>query len=137
MSFWPLLLRVLLIVAFVLNGTTAAAGAATMGGTHASTSEAERISTPSAGHTCHEGVEANMPVADEAPQRTEPDQQSKPSAPDCCKQSSCGCACMGAQAGAPTAHDGAVAPSSDRLMSPLAKGHIEPATLHLIRPPIG
>jgi len=137
MSFWPFLMRVLLIVAFVLNGTTAAAGAVTMGGTHASTSEVERISAPSAGHTCHEGAQAKMPVADEAPQRTGPDQQSKHPAPDCCNQSSCSCACMGAQAGAPTAHDGSVTPSSDRLMSPLAKGHIEPATLHLIRPPIG
>jgi hypothetical protein len=136
MSFWPLLLRVLLIVAFVLNGTTAAAGAATMGGIHASTSEEARISTPSAGDTCHEGVDT-MPLVDEAPQRTGPDQQSKPPAPDCCEQSSCGCACMGAQAGAPTAHDGSVTPRSDRLMSPLAKGHMEPAALHLIRPPIG
>jgi hypothetical protein len=136
MSFWPLLLRVFLIVAFVLNGTTAAAGAATMGGTHASTSEAERISTPSASHTCHEGVEAT-PVVDEAPQRTGRDQQSKPPVPDCCSQSGCSCACMGAQAGAPTAHDGSITPRSGRLMPPLAKGHIEPATLHLIRPPIG
>jgi hypothetical protein len=136
MSFWPLLTRVLLIVAFVLNGTTAVAGAATIGGTHASKSEAARNSAPSAGHACHEGIEA-MPAADEAPQRTGPDQQSKHPAPDCCTQSNCSCACMGAQAGAPTAHDGSVTPRSDRLMSPVAKGHIEPAPLHLIRPPIG
>jgi hypothetical protein len=44
---------------------------------------------------------------------------------------------MSAQAGATTSAGGSVHPRSDRLMSPLAKGHIEPATPHLIRPPIG
>jgi hypothetical protein len=136
MSFWPLLLRVLLIVALVLNGTAAAAGAAAMGGTHAFTSEAERTSAPSDGHDCHEGVAAGVPVADEAPQRMGPDQAKHP-APDCCSQSGCSCACMGAQAGAPPASFGAEEPRSDRLASLLVHSHIEPATLHLIRPPIG
>ena len=136
MSLWPLLLRVLLIVAFVLNGTTAAAGAVTMERTHAFAAAAERTSAPSASHACHEGVEAKTPATDEVPQPAEPNQSKHP-APDCCNQSSCSCACMGAQAGVPTAIDGSVTPRSDRLMPPLAKAHVEPATLHLIRPPIG
>jgi len=138
MSLWPLLLRVLLIAAFVLNGTTAAAAAVSMHSVHASAVAAEPASAPSGGNACHEGVEADMPVTalDEAPQPAGPDQSKHP-APDCCKQSGCSCACMGAQAGAPTAPDGLTTARSDRLVPSLAKGHVEPAILHLIRPPIG
>lgn len=137
MPFWPLLLRMLLIAALVLNGTGVAT--ASMHGTHASTVAADPASTSSAGHACHEGVEAGMTVADEAPQSAVSDQahQAQHPAPDCCSQTACGCACVGAQAAAPPASIGDAEPRSDRLASLVLQGHVEPATLHLIRPPIG
>ena len=133
MPFWPLLLRVLLIAALVLNGTGAAAG---MHGTHASTMAADPASTSSARHACHEDAEAGMTVADEAPRTAMSDQAQHP-APDCCSQAACSCACMGAQAAAPPASVGDAEPRSDRLASLVLQSHVEPATLHLIRPPIG
>ena len=134
MPFWSLLLRMLLIAALALNGTGAAA--ASMHGAHASMVAADPASTSSAGHTCHEDAEAGMTVADEAPQPAMSDQAQHP-APDCCSQTACSCACMGAQAAAPPASVGDAELRSDRLASLVLQSHVEPTTLHLIRPPIG
>lgn len=133
MPFWPLLLRVLLVVALVLNGTTAAvAGVVPM---HAHASEAaavEQAAVP------EHGCDSMAAASDKAPDQAPMPEPGKHPAPDCCKASPCSCACVqGAQAGAPVVTIGPAAPVADPLQPPRSARHAAPALPHLIRPPIG
>lgn len=142
MSVWAILLRILLSVALVLNGATAAAAAVRMQMSHEDgpAFAAVVVESPqpsSADMPCHPQTseadsKASVAADDSAPSK------SKHVAPDCCKSSSCNCVCAHA-AQAPLAFVLVHAPLVDQDLSvrPLLTGHPSPALPHLIRPPIG
>ena len=144
MSLPSLMLRVLLVVALVLNGTGTALATAHVHATHA---DAARLASEArdaavAAHeeaaSCHDqGLppRAADPATDPAPVPEAP----IPGDPeDCCDTTACGCAC------AHTATAAVLAPPSgwpvaarapDPPIAPTT--HAEPSLPRLIRPPIG
>jgi hypothetical protein len=139
MPLWPFLLRVLLCVALVLNGTTAAVAAVTLEHQMAGSSETAPASSPASAHGCHDEASARAPaaVADQAQEAPKPGSAEHP-APDCCAKATCNCACVqAAQVGSPVVATGAVVPKSAQLQSPPDARRAEPVLPHLIRPPIG
>ena len=139
MPLWPFLLRVLLCVALVLNGTTAAVAAVTLEHRIADSSESEPAPSPPSGHGCHDEASAGMPAAGVAREQEAPNPESaQHPGPDCCAKATCNCACVqAAQAGSPVVAAGAVVPKSVQLRSPPDARRAEPVLPHLIRPPIG
>lgn len=136
MGLWSILLRVLLATALVLNGTGAAMAAVAMESQPIAASEAP-VAVSKAEHPCHEMAGA-AELAAEPEQSPPPAPDAKHPAPDCCKSSTCGCACVhGAQAATPAVVSEAQAPGRTPVPLPLATGHAAPALPHLIRPPIG
>lgn len=137
MSVWPVLLRVFLSVALVLNGATGAFAATRMQMSHAApTIMADAIKKTAAETPCHEvsGMTHTSPATDPAPT---PD-PSKHSSPDCCKSPSCTCMCMqGVQAPPVYAGVPTVPVNHSQSVRPLSLGHTSPALPHPTRPPIG
>lgn len=139
MSSRAILLRLMLCVALVFNGATSAMASVQMAQMHgqagemhtsASTAMAEAELAMPPCH--HDGQAAHTGSADIA----KPAKGEHP-APDCCKSSTCTCACV--------SHVAAVVPMAPFLTTavaragsvrPMALGHPAPALLHLIRPPI-
>jgi len=144
MSTRAILLRLLLCVALVLNGAASAMTSVQMMQMHvdghevASTPVAPMVNAE-ADMPCHHEGQAAHPqdaAADgETPGMDKQPQQS----PDCCKSSTCACACvhqtaamvpmMASQEGVVSLHVGSV--------QTMALDHPTPALPHLIRPPIG
>lgn len=142
MSVWAILLRVLLSVALVLNGATGASAVVRMQMPHeqgqaVAALAAEPPEPSSAEMPCHRqasetGDKAPLAAVDPEPLK------SKHSAPDCCKSSSCNCACVqAAQAPLASVFVQALLVDHSHSVSPLSPGHPSPALPHLIRPPIG
>ena len=144
MSFGSILLRLLLSLCLVLNGTGTAAASA-----HLPMKAIETAATAerTAGHAmpCHGGSHdmATMPPK-QPPAGDSATNDSTPSAksghgkhsPDCCKSGTCRCACVHiAQAGVPTRLPAVLAHGPS--VRALALGHTAPALPHPIRPPIG
>ncbi len=144
MSPWSVLLRMMLIVALVLNGAGAAAASVTMlqasmPETASSTAHAmQATSTMQSGMPCHDMAQTMAKPASPEIAIQSPGHAGKPAAPDCCKSGTCQCACMqAAHAALPAMLAFAVdSPHSD-VAHPMPAGHADPALPHLVRPPIG
>jgi len=137
MSLWSTLLRVLLSLSLILNGVATAAAA-----THAHASAADiqsaiatpvKVSQSAEEVPCHEHQQAESAVTDKQPPA--PVQPATKSSPDCCKSSTCGCACV--QAALPGVGLAAPVLEHSRSVRQLTPAHAAPALPHLIRPPIG
>src|SRR5688500_14901628 len=133
---WTILLRLLLSLAVLLNGTTAAL--AFKHGGHdampATTAPALASSTADA-LPCPEHDQAAL-MASEDPVTPVPAESGHPPL-DCCQSGACQCACMHpAPAAAPTIAFAAVSIGHARSARPMPTGHAAPALPHLIRPPI-
>ena len=142
MSIRAILLRVLLSVSLVLNGATGAAAAVRMQMPHddgqaVAALTAKSPESASGEMPCHQQAtetsdDAPLPASDPEPAK------SKHSTPDCCKSSSCNCACVqAAQAPLASVFVHALLVDHSHSASPLSPGHPSPALPHLIRPPIG
>lgn len=142
MSIRAILLRVLLSISLVLNGAAGAAAAVHVQMPHDDGQAVAALAAESPGSSsgempCHQqatetGDKAPLAAADPEPA------ESKHSAPDCCKSSSCNCACVqAAQAPLAFVFVHALLVDHSHSVSPLLPGHPSPALPHLIRPPIG
>ena len=135
MSVWPILLRVVLSVALVLNGATGAFAATRMQMAHdAPVIAADAVEKVAVETPCHEmsGMAHTSPATDPAPEH------SKHPDPDCCKSASCTCMCMqGVQAPPIYAVAPIVLVNHSQSVRPLLLGHTSPALPHPTRPPIG
>lgn len=142
MSIWAILLRVLLSVALVLNGAMGAAAAVRMQMPHGDGQAVTALAaeSPASAYSempCHQQATENSDKAPLAAVDSEPS-KSKHSSPDCCKSSSCNCACVQvAQAPLASVFVHALLVDHSHSVSPLLPGHPSPALPHLIRPPIG
>ena len=143
MSTRAILLRLLLCVALVFNGAASAMASVQMMQMHADGQGTASVPVP----TMVAGAEPAMPChhdgqashsQDAAAAATPSKDQQPHQTPDCCKSSTCTCACVHQAAamvpmlvfqGATLLHVGSV-----RSMT---LGHPAPALPHLIRPPIG
>ena len=144
MSFWPIVLRALISLSLILNGSAYAVASTHMQLGHMSTgtsvplspTQAVATAEPSCGpHQTHAAATPGpLPDAthDQAPAKPQ-----HPS-PDCCKSGSCINACtQQAQTAVdmPVLQAAVGTPVSN--VSPLKPGHAAPTLPHLIRPPIG
>ena len=145
MSLGPLFLRVILILTFVLNGTTSAMAAAQMSlGQQMPQNEAmQHAAEPADDHegmACHDdGMDAGITASGTHDQASHsiPSEQHEQS-PACCDGGSCLCVCahgMHATIPSPTFAVHAYG-RIDESSVPTA-GHAAPDLPHLIRPPIG
>lgn len=139
MSVRAILLRVLLSVSLVLNGATGAAAAVRMQMPHDNAQAVAALAGESVESSpeempCHQqaGEKAPMAAADDEPSK------SNHSTADCCKSSSCNCACVqAAQAPLGSMFIQTLLVDQSHSVSPLSPGHPSPALSSLIRPPIG
>lgn len=145
MSFWSILLRVLLSLVLVLNGATSAAAATQMQMNHTaahtpSEAQANLSQAMPAEMPCHHHDQTSTTVADsDSPIAAHPaPEKSKHPAPDCCKSGTCNCACTHfTQATLPALTIPAPVLDGNRSVRRLTLAHAAPALPHLIRPPIG
>ena len=138
------LLRVLLSISLILNGSSYAMASMHMqmghGPAPALAVEQAPDSVDAAEPPCHQhqngvlGLEA--PLSDTASDTASIQSEIPP--PECCKSGSCRCACVHQVQVAVSVYslDGAVIEHAD-VMPPLNPGHAAPVLPHLIRPPIG
>lgn len=131
MPVWPLLLRLLLAVALVFNGAAPAVAAVHAGHMAPRPMIAPPVAAAAAELPCHEHHQAGN--ADQAPATG-----GQPATPDCCESGVCRCHCVHST---PVAilDPGVVASVIEHAESgqPMATGHADAASQHLIRPPIG
>lgn len=141
MSFGSLLLRLLLSLCLVLDGTAAAAIAHLPMGHDAAAASMPAPPTAStaavmADMPCHGHDAASSTTPTSATSLTAPDPAG--SSPDCCESGACRCACMHvAQVVVPSLAWAAATPGHARSVRPLLPGHTAPPLPHPIRPPIG
>ena len=143
MSLWPVLLRVLLTVALILNGSGYAVASAHLSKAFADVSHEahplahERMNQP----LCHDDQVATLATHQHDPDQTMHHESGSPessSHPDCCKSGACRCACTQAATAAVVMvfeRDALIVRSNPSR--PLKPGRPAPALQHLIRPPIG
>ena len=143
MSTRAILLRLLLCIALVFNGAASAMASVQMMQMHADGQGTASVPVP----TMVAGAEPAMPChhdgqashSQDAADAATPSKDKQPhQAPDCCKSSTCTCACVHQAAamvpvmafqGTALLHVGSV--------RSMALGHATPPLPHLIRPPIG
>jgi len=144
MSVLSLLLRVLLSISLILNGSGYAMAATHMQMGHGDTAvlapEQAPDSMSAAEPPCqqhHSGASGPVAQLSDTASDTAAVKSEDPS-PDCCKAGTCRCACIHqAQVAIPAdSLDGAVIEHAG-VMHPLKPGHAAPALPHLMRPPIG
>lgn len=150
MSFWPILLRVLISISLILNGAASAAASAQMPIGHMASVSAKPVSAkpqPAAdavatvGVSCghHHQLQSDASTAGElaAAVQDETPIPSQHSTPGCCKSSTCACVCVQQVQATVASHTPRYAlvehPRGVRRLQP---GHAAPALPHLIRPPI-
>ncbi len=145
MSVWSLLLRVLLTVGLILNGSGNAVASAHMQMPHMSIAGAAPLAAANpvatAEPSCHEPGHGAVSVAEtqrpDAATDAMPVTSEHPS-PDCCKSEACSCACVHqAQAAVPAVALQQAVIEHVSSVRPMKSGHDSPALPHLIRPPIG
>lgn len=143
MSVWSILLRVLLTVGLILNGSGYAVASAHMQHMTMASATPQPVATPVAAveSPCAERHQGMVPVAGNPLPDAASDAVSVESeypAPDCCKSGACRCACVHhSQAAVPAvAFRQAVIEHVSSVRS-MKSGHDSPALPHLIRPPIG
>jgi hypothetical protein len=144
MSPFPLLLRILISISLILDGTGTAVSATRMLVEHAATTHSMPVQANvkvTATRPCHQ--QDNRVVAAEMADAAMADMpgaaiKSSHRTTDCCRSGDCGCACLQATPASmvaltlPRAVMNHVA-----IASPRNPGHASPALPHLIRPPIG
>jgi len=145
MSVWSILLRVMLTVGLILNGSGYAVASSHMQMEHTAMAGVAppnaANSEATAGPACTEHPQAMVPVAENAGSDAATDASSVNSldpSPDCCKSGACRCACVQqAQAAVPAVvlHQAVIEHVGS--VRPMESGHASPAIPHLIRPPIG
>ncbi len=125
MSFGPFLLRVLLCLGLLVNGSAQA-----MAITHSMlASHQARVATP----PCHEAEDMNAEGSGAHVHRAVPATKK----PDCCKAGACECACShGAVATMPTLHSQGRRVRHAALVGQPLTRYASPALPRLIRPPI-
>jgi len=135
------LLRILLSLALVLNGIGSAAASVQMaGGMMSPESHSLRVVASEGGDSsCPEHHAAAVAHgADQVVSHPSPAKDGHHPSPDCCKASTCRCACVHACASVLVASVHApVIPSHDLGVIPMVDGRPSPTLPHLIRPPIG
>ena len=144
MPMLPLLLRVLLSLCLILNGSGYAMASAHMSMGHQESGGAmgQLAADPadSAQPPCHQLHDAAPQAAEQAP-GSPPDTAAVDSdspSPDCCKSGACRCACVQhVPATIPVHALGEAAMEHAAIVLPLTLGHAAPALPDLIRPPIG
>lgn len=144
MSLWPLLLRVLLILSLILNGSAYAMASVHMVhgqvGAVAMSDHAPATASSTKGSPCHDH-QAQPPTAATQHQGAAPVEapsNPEPPAPDCCESGACQCACVHQVQAAmpmPALAAAKIEPAGSLRMS--KSGHATPALPHLLRPPIG
>ena len=142
MSTRAILLRLLLCIALVFNGAASAMASVQMMQMHADGQGTASIPVPTMADAepampCHHNGQASH--SQDAADAAMPSKDKQPhQAPDCCKSSTCTCACVHQAAamvpvmafqGTALLHVGSV--------RSMALGHATPPLPHLIRPPIG
>ena len=142
MSTRAILLRLLLCVALVFNGAASAMASVQLMQMHADGQGTASIPVPTMADAepampCHHNGQASH--SQDAADAAMPSKDKQPhQAPDCCKSSTCTCACVHQAAamvpvmafqGTALLHVGSV--------RSMALGHATPPLPHLIRPPIG
>ncbi len=144
MSPFALLLRILISISLILDGTGTAVSATRMVVEHAATTHSMPVRanvTAAAMRPCHH--QDSMAVAagtTQAAMAEVPSAGTKSShrSKDCCRSGNCGCACL---QGTPAAMVALTLPRAVlidvAIASPIKPGHASPALPHLIRPPIG
>lgn len=137
MSFWAVLLRVLLSVALIVNGATTAMASVQMA--HGAASIAATPVKPASVETpCNEHQQTASVTADPPSSATVESPKSKHATSDCCKSGACRCACMqSASASLPMMMFTPALVEHSQSVRPMALGHAAPALPQLIRPPIG
>ena len=142
MSTRAILLHLLLCIALVFNGAASAMASVQMMQMHAdgheaaSTPVAPMASAESEMPCHHDGQPAHSQDAADAATATKDKQPGQ--SPDCCKSSTCTCACVHqAAAMVPMLAFHGVVSLHGSSVRPMTLGHPTPALPHLIRPPIG
>ena len=143
MSTRAILLHLLLCIALVFNGAASAMASVQMMQMHADGQGTASVPVP----TMVAGAEPAMPChhdgqashsQDAAAAATPSKDQQPHQAPDCCKSSTCTCACVHqAAAMVPMLAFHGVVSLHGSSVRPMTLGHPTPALPHLIRPPIG
>ena len=129
MSVRFVLLRLLLCLALLLNGTASAMAAARMAIPHA---EPQGRTMQSAA-PCHD-----MAMVDQAAASTDRAPEDGHPAPDCCESGICQCACVhAAQPAVPAMPAPGFIAGGSRPAQAMPAGHADPALPHPVRPPIG
>jgi hypothetical protein len=137
---FPLLLRMLISISLILDGTGTAVSATRMLVEHAATTHSMPVHA-NATRPCHQ--QDNRVVAAEMTDAAMADMpatavKSSHRSNDCCRSGDCGCACLQAT---PASMVALTLPhavlSQVAIASPMIPGHTTPALPHLIRPPIG
>jgi hypothetical protein len=138
MPVWSRLLRVALCVILMLNGVASAMASVQMEAAHVqAAADIERMASTTDVMPCHQGGEltATSVVMQDAVQDGPGSGHAKH--PDCCKSSTCRCACLfSAQAAVPSWVAPPAVVAHTRSVRPLSLGHAQPTLPHLIRPPI-
>ncbi len=145
MSVWSILLRVLLAVSLILNGSGYAVASAHMQMDHAALASTTTqpivhpVATaepPCAEHHQGGSMASKIPSADAATDAASV--KSGDPSPDCCKTGACRGACVhSGPVAVPTMAFRPVVIEHANSVSPMISGHASPAIPHLIRPPIG
>lgn len=144
MTPFAILLRVLLSLSLILNGTGTAMAATRMLIDHAATSATEPVDATAnvaVAAPCHHHAgmaanahEASTAIADDANKAV----KSRHPPRDCCKSGNCGCACLLATpAVVAVVSLPAAVVGRDANAWVVMHGHASPTLAHLIRPPIG
>ncbi|QNP41741.1 CopL family metal-binding regulatory protein [Lysobacter solisilvae (ex Woo and Kim 2020)] len=137
MPLWSFLLRFLLSLCLILNGTAALASAhlplqdAVPAAMHASPTATDAM----ADMPCHHGEHV---VAATDAQGDAHHPKDSGTTPDCCKSGACRCVCVhAAPIGVPALQLASFPRAHERSVRRLVPGHAAPALPHPIRPPIG
>ncbi|WP_149193465.1 CopL family metal-binding regulatory protein [Luteimonas suaedae] len=156
MSAWSILLRMLLCLGLILNGSGYALASASMPMEHSlASASAADVVTPAARTAakdvpCHQqkhGTSESAAAAARSPSSAslpgsqspndEPPTETPDLACDCCESGLCRGTCMHqGQAAVPAASQYDAVPAHDCDARPARPGHAAPALSHLIRPPI-
>lgn len=141
MRLWPILLRVLLSLALVLNGASGAAASVHMvsgaqGDMHSTAAAKAPTAVAAAESGCHDHAAQAAPGTDELGSKST--SLGKHGGMDCCESGACRCDCVHATLAGPlpwvqVAH----AFGHVRYVGAVTLAHASPALPHLIRPPIG
>ena len=139
MSIWPILLRTVISLGLVINGSAPAMASTAMAHVRDGPVAMANPAVPLSGGEvpCHSAKAASAPTS--ASSETAPAAQAPvPVSDDCCAQGACRCTCLHqAFATVPVVMANDPVPQQSGTARRIYRGHEAPASLRLIRPPIG